>query len=267
MPEESSVLYDVADGLATITLNRPQVRNAFDVSMVQSFYRASVAAAEDAGVRAIVVTGAGGHFCAGGDVKLFAATVARGREAAALLVKDLTIYFHGAISALARAAKPFVTAIDGTAAGGGMSLALAGDVSVASDRATFTYAYTNLGLAPDGSSSYHLPRLVGMKSALWLAYRNPTLSAAEAQALGLVNEVYPAAELDARWRALARELARGPTRAYAAAKRLIRVSLGRELETQMEEERDAIAACARTDDFAEGAAAFAAKRPPTYRGA
>lgn len=265
MPEET-VLYDVADGVATLTLNRPAARNALETSMLAAFYRASVRAAEDRGVRAMVVTGAGGHFCAGGDVKGFASALAGGADAAALLVKDLTIYFHGAVSTLARAAKPFLTAIDGTAAGGGFSLAIAGDVSIASDRAQLTYAYTNIGLAPDGSSSWSLPRLVGQKRAMWLAYRNPRLTAAQALELGLVNEVVPSADFDARWRALARELAAGPTQAYGAAKRLFRGSLGNPLEAQMEDEREAIATCARTADFLEGCTAFVEKRRAAFRG-
>jgi 2-(1,2-epoxy-1,2-dihydrophenyl)acetyl-CoA isomerase len=266
MPDET-VLFDVADGVATITLNRPHVRNAFDVPTLQALYKHSVQAAEDRGVRAIALTGAGGHFSAGGDVKAMAGALMAGQEQAGFLFRELTIYFHGAVTTLARAQKPFLTAIDGTAAGGGFSLALSGDVSVASDRAQFSYSYTNIGLAPDGSSSYSLPRLVGLKRAMWLAYRNPKLSAADALALGLVNEVYPAAEFEARWRALAHELAAGPTLALAASKRLLRGSIGNSLEAQLEDERDAITACSQTADFLEGAMAFAEKRKATYRGA
>jgi 2-(1,2-epoxy-1,2-dihydrophenyl)acetyl-CoA isomerase len=266
MPETDPVRLDVEEGVATITLDRPKARNAFDLSMVKALYAASVRAAEDPGARAIVVTGAGGHFCAGGDVKLFAETVSRGGEAAGLFVKDLTLYFHGAVSTLARARKPWINAVDGTAAGGGFSLAIAADLTVASEAARFTYAYSNIGLAPDGSSSWSLPRIVGLQRALRLAYENPTLTAEEARGLGLVAEVFPAADFEERWRALARRLAAGPTAAFASAKRLLRASLGRDLEAQMEDEREEIAACARTADFREGVNAFAAKRRPAYRG-
>jgi 2-(1,2-epoxy-1,2-dihydrophenyl)acetyl-CoA isomerase len=263
---QETILYDVADGVATITINRPEARNAFDAGTLEALYKASVRATEDPGVRAIALTGAGGHFSAGGDVKGFGAALTAGSDAAALMIREMTLYFHGAVATLARAPKPFLTAVDGTAAGGGFSLAISGDVTIASDRARFTYAYTNIGLAPDGSSSYSLPRLIGMKKALWLAYRNPTLSAEEARALGLVNEVFPAADFDARWRAIAREIAAGPTASLAASKRLLRGSLGRDLESQMEDERDAIAACARTADFLEGCLAFAEKRKAAFRG-
>src|SRR5579859_5353392 len=187
-----SILYDVRDAVATITLSRPEARNAFSVPMLEALYRAAVRAAEDPGVRAIVLTGAGGHFSAGGDVKLFGEMVARGGDHAASLVKELTLFFHGAVATLARAPKPWICAVDGSAAGGGFSLAIAADLTVASERAKFTYAYTNIGLAPDGSSSWSLPRLVGLQRAIRLAFTNPTLSAAEARDLGIVAEVLPA---------------------------------------------------------------------------
>ncbi len=263
-----SVLYDVAGGVATIVLARPEVRNAFDVPMLEALRAAAARAAEDAGVRAIAVTGAGGHFCAGADVRLFAAAAARegGGAEGARLVRELTHRYHAAVVGLARAPKPWICAVDGTAAGGGFSLAIAADLTIASDRARFVYAYSGIGLAPDGGASWTLPRLLGPKRALLLAYRNPRLAAAEALALGLVDEVHPAADFEARWRDLARELAAGPTRAFAAAKRLVRGAFERSFEAALEDERDAIAECARTADFAEGSAAFAEKRAPRFEG-
>jgi 2-(1,2-epoxy-1,2-dihydrophenyl)acetyl-CoA isomerase len=260
------LLYDVADGVATITLARPEARNAFTVPMLEALYRAAVRASEDPGVRAIALTGAGGHFSAGGDVKMFGEMAAKGGAHASALVKELTLHFHGAVATLARAPKPWICAVDGTAAGGGFSLAIAGDLTVASDRARLTYAYTNIGLAPDGSSSWSLPRLIGLQRAMRLAFTNPTLSAEEARALGLVAEVLPATDFESRWRAFARDLASRPTRALAGAKRLLRAAFGRDIEAQMEDEREAISACARSADFAEGVAAFAQKRKATFRG-
>lgn len=259
-----TVRYDVEGGVATITLDRPEARNAFDVPMLEGLRQRAEQAAADRGVRAIAVRGAGGHFSAGGDVKLFAATAARGRDAAGSLFKEMTLHFHAALSALARAPKPWIAAVDGTAAGGGFSLAIAGDLVVASDRAQLVYAYSAIGLAPDGGSTWHLPRLCGPRRALWLALRNPRLSAEEARALGLVNEVCPAAEFEARWRALAHELARGPTEAFAAAKRLL-FARGA-MEAQLEDERQAIAATSLTADFAEGVRAFVEKRSPRFQG-
>jgi 2-(1,2-epoxy-1,2-dihydrophenyl)acetyl-CoA isomerase len=264
---ESPVLYDVAHGVATITLNRPEVRNAFDVPMLRLFEEAARRATSDPGVRAIVTTGAGGHFSGGGDVRRFREAAAEGGgERAASLIQEMTLYYHAAVSTLARAEKPWICAVDGTAAGGGFSLAIAGDLAIASERAVFVYAYSAIGLAPDGASSWSLPRLVGPKKALRIAYRNPRIGAAEALALGLIEEVHPAAEFEARWRAAAREIAAGPTRAFAATKRLVRQSLRNGLEEQMEDERAAIAACARSADFAEGIAAFGEKRPARFEG-
>jgi len=260
--------YEVGDGVAVITMDRPEARNAFTAGMLRAFSEVCVRASEDPSVRAIVLTGAGGHFAAGADVKAFAALASGGEQgAAATHVHALIQHFHGGISTLARARKPWIAAVDGTAAGGGFSLAIAADVTLASDRAKFTFAYPGIGLAPDGSSSWSLPRLVGVKKALWLAYRNPTLSAEEALALGLVTEVTPAASFEARWRAVARELANGPTLAFGAAKRLLRASAeGSSLEAQMEDEREEIVRAARSDDFREGTTAFAEKRKPLFRG-
>jgi 2-(1,2-epoxy-1,2-dihydrophenyl)acetyl-CoA isomerase len=261
------VHYDVADGVATIAIDRPHVRNAFDLQTVRALHDAALCAAEDTAVRAVVVTGRGGHFSAGGDVRCFGEALAAGGGAgAARLIEELTLYFHGALTALARAEKPVLAAVDGVAAGGGFSMAALADVTVASERAVFTFAYTNIALAPDGGSSWALPRLFGWKRALLFAWRSERLTAREALALGLVQEVYPAAEFESRWRALARDLASGPTRALAAAKRLMRASASRSLEEQLENEREAIAACARTRDFGEGIAAFMAKRPPRFEG-
>jgi 2-(1,2-epoxy-1,2-dihydrophenyl)acetyl-CoA isomerase len=261
MGTAQSVRYECQNGIGLITLDRPP-RNAFDVPMVEALHRVTRAAADDEAVRVIAIVGAGGQFCAGGDVKLMHARAAD----APPLFKELTLHFHAAISALARAEKPVMTAVDGAAAGGGFSLAIAADVCVASDRAQLTFGYTGIGLPPDGSSSYTLPRLVGYRRAAWIALRNPTIPAEEACRLGLVSEVYPVADFEARWRALAADLAAGPTRAYAGAKRLLRASLARDLESQMEDEREAIAAGGATADFREGVAAFAAKRPARFTG-
>jgi len=248
--------------VATITLNRPDAYNALNLALGRDLFAAALEVDEDPGVRCVVITGAGKAFCGGGDVKDFAEALPR----IGVLVKELTTYVHGAVSRLARSPKPVIIAVNGVAAGGGLSLALSGDLVLAAESARFTMAYSKIGATPDGSSSYFLPRLIGIRRALELYLTNRVLSAKEALEWGLVNRVVPDAELGSATRALARELAQGPTKAFGAAKLLFHQSTHESLETQMELESQAIAASGHTEDFREGVAAFAAKKTPTFRG-
>jgi 2-(1,2-epoxy-1,2-dihydrophenyl)acetyl-CoA isomerase len=167
---------------------------------------------------------------------------------------------------MARMEKPVIGAVNGAAGGAGFSFALACDLVLAAESAVFTMAYSRAGLAPDGSSSFFLPRIVGPKRAYDLMVNNAVLSAQEARDFGLVNEVYRDTSFMAEARAYAERIAAGPTRALGAAKRLIALSSESSLETQMEHERRAIAECGGTEDFREGVAAFVEKRPPKFRG-
>jgi 2-(1,2-epoxy-1,2-dihydrophenyl)acetyl-CoA isomerase len=252
-----------ADGVATLTLNRPEAFNALNIALGRDLFHAVLEVDDDPSVRAVVITGAGKAFCAGGDVKGFADNLDR----IGALIKELTTYLHGAVSRLCRADKPVIMAINGVAAGGGMSLALAGDVVLAAESARFTMAYSRIAATPDGSSSYFLPRLIGLRRAMELYFTNRVLSAREAQEWGLVTRVVPDGELDAAARTLARELAQGPTKAFGGAKRLFHQSTWESLETQMELEAQAIAASGRTEDFRAGVTAFANKQPaPSFHG-
>jgi len=252
-----------AAGDATLTLNRPEAFNALNMTLGRDLFHAVLEVDDDAAVRAIVVTGAGKAFCAGGDVKAFADNLDR----IGALIKELTTYLHGAVSRLCRSEKPVIMAINGVAAGGGMSLALAGDLVLAAESARFTMAYSKIAATPDGSSTYYLPRLIGVRRALELYLTNRTLSAHEAQEWGLITRVVPDGELASAADALARELAQGPTRAFGGAKRLFHQATSESLETQMELEAQAIAASGRTDDFRAGVTAFANKQPaPPFRG-
>jgi 2-(1,2-epoxy-1,2-dihydrophenyl)acetyl-CoA isomerase len=254
--------YEAKDGVATITLNRPDAYNALNLAMGRDLFGAALEADEDRAVRCIVVTGAGKAFCAGGDVKDFADNP----ERIGILIKELTTYLHGAVSRLARAQKPVVMAVNGIAAGGGMSFALAGDLVVAAESAKFTMAYSRIAASPDGSSSYFLPRMIGLRRALELHYTNRVLSAREAMDWGLVNRVHPDPEFPGAVAALARELAQGPTLAFGRAKLLFHQSTQESLETQMELEAQAIAASGHTEDFRNGVVAFARKQPVTFAG-
>jgi 2-(1,2-epoxy-1,2-dihydrophenyl)acetyl-CoA isomerase len=231
---ETPVLIEREAGLAVLTLNRPDSYNAINQTMMQALLDALVDCDEDASVRAVLLTGAGKAFCAGGDLKAMQAEDAAGGSVGVFL-KRLTVPVHGAISTMARMEKPVIGAINGVAGGAGFSFALACDLVLAAESAVFTMAYTKAGLAPDGGSSFFLPRVVGPKRAYDLMVNNAVLTAQEARELG-------------------------------AAKRLIALSPESSLETQMEHERRAIAACAGTEDFSEGVAAFVDKRPPKFEG-
>jgi len=253
---------DRKDGVATITLNRPEAFNALNLALGRELFHAALEVDEDPGVRCVVVIGAGKAFCAGGDVKDFADNLPR----IGILIKELTTYLHGTVSRLCRSEKPVIMAVNGVAAGGGLSFALSGDLVIAAESARFAPAYAQIAATPDGSLSYFLPRLVGLRRAMELYLTNRVLSAREAFEWGLVTRVVPDAELSPAVGRLARELAQGPSRAFGGAKRLFHQSTWESLETQMELEAQAIARSGHTEDFASGVTAFANKRAPTFRG-
>jgi 2-(1,2-epoxy-1,2-dihydrophenyl)acetyl-CoA isomerase len=248
--------------IATITLHRPDAFNALDLTLGRELLSAVLEVDEDPAVRCVVLTGAGKAFCGGGDVKAFADNLPR----IGALIKELTTYVHGAVSRLVRTPKPVLAAVNGVAAGGGLSLAMAGDLVLAAESARFTMAYSRIAASPDGSSTYWLPRLVGLRRAVELFYTNRVLSAREAMEWGLVSRVVPDGELASATRALATELAQGPTLAFGRGKLLLHGATTESLETQMELESQWIAASGHTEDFAEGVRAFVAKRAPSFKG-
>src|ERR1700751_5726836 len=254
----SVVLFEVTDGVGWITFNRPKTYNALDRELAMQLLEALIRCDEDEGVRAVVVTGKGPSFCSGGDIRQMMTAAERDGHAGVFL-KTLTVSLHESIATMAHMSKPVITAVNGAAAGAGFSLAIAGDLVLAADNSRFTVAYTAIGLAPDGSSTFFLPRLIGPKRAFELMYNNRALSASEAKDLGIINQVFPAAQFTDQVREFAISIAKGPTVALGCAKKLLTLSAQSSLETQMEHERRAIAACDRTDDFREGADAFFAK--------
>jgi 2-(1,2-epoxy-1,2-dihydrophenyl)acetyl-CoA isomerase len=257
-----TIALDLTQGTATITLNRPDAYNALTLQLARELFHAVLEVDEDPAVRCVVLTGAGKAFCGGGDVKEFV----QGLSRIGVLIKELTTYVHGAVSRLVRAPKPVITAVNGVAAGGGLALALAGDLVVAAESARFTMAYSRIAASPDGSSTYWLPRLVGLRRAMELFYTNRVLTAREAVEWGLATRAVADAEFAGAVRSLAAELAQGPTLAFGRGKRLLHLSTTESLETQMEHESQAIAQSGRTEDFAEGVRAFAEKRPPAFHG-
>jgi 2-(1,2-epoxy-1,2-dihydrophenyl)acetyl-CoA isomerase len=249
-------------GVAIIMFNRPDNAHAMDLPLMQELMHAAIACDENPEIRAVVVTGTGRFFSAGGDLAAFAAA---GDDAGSLL-KEMTTYFHAAVSRFSRMNAPLISAVNGTAAGAGFSFVTASDIAIAAESAVFTSAYTAASLTPDGSSTYFLPRLVGMRRATELMLTNRRLTAAEALEWGLVTAVVPDDELMTSTLDLARSLASGATLAYGAVKRMLHDSFAGTLETQMETEARTIAAMSHTHDGAEGIDAFLNKRTPVFQG-
>ncbi|HZU76788.1 MAG TPA: enoyl-CoA hydratase-related protein [Dehalococcoidia bacterium] len=260
--EYETIQFELSEGVARIVLNRPEAANAINGPMARELLDAALRCDADPAVRAVLITGTGRTFCAGGDLRDFAT---RGGDTPRYL-KELTTYFHGAVSRFARCGKPVVAGVNGVAAGAGFSLALSCDLAIAARSARFTMAYTRAGLTPDGSSTYFLPRVVGMRRALELTLTNRMLSAEEAEHWGIVNRVVDDDQLDVEATKLATELAQGATLALGRSKELLRAGWNESLETQMENETQTIAASAATADYREGSAAFLEKRPPRFSG-
>ncbi|MDG2307549.1 MAG: enoyl-CoA hydratase-related protein [Candidatus Binatia bacterium] len=260
--EFESVLYEVRDGVAHVTLNRPKAANAIDLAVAQQLAYAAMECDEDPSVRAVLIKAApeSKMFCAGGDLRSFGAAGDR----TPILLKELTMYLHAAISRFARLRAPVIAAVNGAAAGAGFSLAVSTDLAICGESANFTMAYTAAGLTPDGSSTFFLPRVLGRRRTLELMISNRQLSAAEALDWGLVNRVVPDADLAVEAEKLATTLAAGPTEAYGLLKKL--VLSDESLEGQMELEARAIADAARTSDGRAAIQAFLEKKRPTFEG-
>jgi 2-(1,2-epoxy-1,2-dihydrophenyl)acetyl-CoA isomerase len=258
MPDYTAILYDLRDGVATLTLNRPDAANSLNDALSAEMVDAIIRAEENPEVRAMVITATGRFFCAGADLKSFYTPPGA--------LKTRVSFFHVALSRIVRAPFPVIGAINGTAAGGGMGLACGCDLLLAAESAKFIMAYTRRGLTPDGTTTYFLPRRIGIGRALELAYLNRTLSAREAMDWGIVNRVVPDASLADEAHAMAAELAKGPTRAFAAAKRLMHSGFVETLETQIENEIRSIYEMASSDDTKEAIRAFNEKRTPVFKG-
>jgi 2-(1,2-epoxy-1,2-dihydrophenyl)acetyl-CoA isomerase len=259
----SDLLFEIRNGVGYITLNRPDVANALNAELVKELEEVSLRCDEDPAVRAVLMTGAGKMFCGGGDLKSFAAQPPAQLPA---YLKQVTFYLHKAIHRFARMNAPLIIAVNGNAGGGGMSLALAGDIVLAGESSRFTLAYTRVGLTMDGSSTYFIPRLIGLRRTMELALTNRVLTAREAESIGLITRAVPDGELMKQAETLANELAQGATKAYGGIKRLMYASANNTLDEQMELEGEAIADAGRTLDGKEGIASFLAKRPPKFTG-
>lgn len=261
-----AVRLDAADGVATLTLNRPQALNALNHDMARALRDAAERVENDGNVRAVVVRGAGPHFMAGGDIKTFHAMLAMPKSERLADFEEIIGLVHDAVTRLRRMEKPVVASVQGAVAGFGLSLMNACDLAIAADSAYFTLAYCHIGTSPDGGATWGLPRIVGLKHAMEIALLGDRFDAQRALALGLVNRIVPADELEAETTALAQRLASGPTAAYAKTKRLLNESLEHSLGEQLRAEQEAFAASTSTSDFAEGVQAFIEKRKAAFRG-
>jgi 2-(1,2-epoxy-1,2-dihydrophenyl)acetyl-CoA isomerase len=258
-----TLTFDIRENVAWIILNRPESFNAMDLACMQEILHVANRCGSEPSVRAAVLTGAGTKaFCAGGDVAGFA----RDPATVDLLLKEMTTCLHTAISRFAWMNAPLIGAINGVAAGAGLSMAACCDLAIASDTARFTSAYTQIGLSPDGSSTYYLTRIIGTRRALEMFLTNRSLTALEALDWGLVNQVVPADQLMSEVTKLANKLAQGPTRAHGAVKKLVLMSTNESLESQMERETRSMVELCKTVDGVEGVQAFVAKRKPKFVG-
>ena len=245
--------------LLQLQLNRPAALNALDLPLAQALARATAALADDPGLRAVVLSGAGRAFCAGGDVRQMQADPVK-------VARELIAAVHAAIVNLNGLRVPVLASVHGVVAGAGMSLLLACDLAIAADTTRFNLAYVNIGTSCDGGASWALPRVVGLRKAFEIAMLGDTLDAAQALQLGLVNRVVPAAELQAQTAVLAQQLANGPTQALGEIKQLLRASQQATLAEQLDAEAQAFLRCAASQDFSAALDAFAARRPAQFSG-
>ncbi len=254
--------FDITSNIATITLDRPDAANALNAQMAEELFDAAVRCSSDADVRAVIITGTGRMFCAGGDLQDMQD---RGDEKPAHLTRMAT-KLHAALTRFAHMDAPVIMAINGIAAGGGFSIVLAGDYVLASQDAKFVSAYTASGLTPDGSSTYHLAKHVGLLRAKELLLTNRRLSAEEACDWGMVTKVVPAERLLEEAQELAANFAAGPTKAYGGLKRLLLTAYSDTMETQLEKETQGISGIMRTHDGPHGLESFLNKEKPQFKG-
>ena len=257
--EYRNLLVETSDRVAKIILNRPASRKAVNMEMRVELKEVLGLISEDPEIRALILTGAGKAFCAGGDIRTMKVPMPdlAGRKR----LKD----FHVWLKTLINLEIHVIAAVNGVAAGVGCSLAMACDLIIASEKSKFSVSFAKIGLVPDGGSIFFLPRLVGLTRAKELMFTGRAVEASEALAMGLVNEVVPPGQVISRAEELAREFARGARNAIALTKRLLNLSMSSDLESILEFEALGQDICFGTEDFEEGSKAFLGKRKPTFK--
>jgi 2-(1,2-epoxy-1,2-dihydrophenyl)acetyl-CoA isomerase len=257
------VLLSVDGGVAHVRLNRPEASNGLDVTLLRALHGALMSCHANPDVKVVLFSGAGKHFCAGGDVKDFAS------KGAALpdYLREATSWLGICTQALISLPAPVVTMVQGFAAGGGgIGLVCASDIVIAAESSRFMSGATRVGMAPDGGSTVTLAELIGLRKAMEFVLTNPVYTATEALDAGLVTRVVPDERLNEEGEALARELAAGPSLALAATKRLMWDGIGRSVEQALPDESRTVSQLSGTEDAREGLAAVIEKRAPEYKG-
>jgi len=259
----TEVLLDITDGVATVTLNRPEAMNAMDTATKKALLTALLQVADDSAVRAVVLTGAGRAFCVGQDLREHVSLLSTGDES---LWSTVPEYYNPIVELLSTMNKPVIAAINGIAAGAGASFAFAADLRVIVDTGGFNLAFAGIALSCDSGASWTLPRLIGTARAKELLMFPRTVPASEALELGMVNRVVSEAELAPVVGELARTLAAGPTLAYGSIRRSVAFSAGHPLSESLAQEADQMALTGGSQDHAAAVAAFLAKEKPTFEG-
>lgn len=259
-----TLIYEKTEGIAVITLNRPDVLNAVNEKMGQELLDALRTADRDNEVRCLIITGKGRAFCAGEDIQALRGQYERGENPK--LGERLLTKYNPIIMRIRRMEKPVIAAVNGVAAGAGAGIAYSCDIRVASDTAKFLQAFIRVGLAPDSGTSYFLPRLVGFAKALELSLTGDELTSEDAKRLGIVSKVVPAGELMTSAQELAAKFAAGPTRAIGLTKRALNKSIASDIETTLEYESYLQEIAGATSDHVEAVKAFFEKRKPAFRG-
>jgi 2-(1,2-epoxy-1,2-dihydrophenyl)acetyl-CoA isomerase len=261
-----SVVVERHEGVFQITLNRPEILNAVNREVIAALAAAVAEASEDRTTRVVLLRGAGTHFCAGGDITMFAELIRLAPAERQQALYRIVDALHPLLVRMRHMPKPVLAAVQGAAAGFGLSLVLAADLALAAEDAVFTSGYIHLGTSPDGGMTAMLARVVGLKRAAELMLLGDRFDAGRALELGLVNRVVPADALASEAAGLAARLAAGPTYAYGRTKALLQATLGDAFDAQLRRETESFAACAATADFAEGVRAFLEKRRPVFAG-
>ncbi len=263
----NEILFDVKDSVAEVTFNRPDSLNSMDDGFAELLIKYSLEISSDETIRCIILKGNGDYFCAGGDVKMFKSILNHSSDMRKVHFKKFLNQIHMALLNLINHSAPIISSVHGAAAGFGFSFVLASDISIATEDTKFSLAYSQIGLSPDGGSTFFLPRIIGLKRAKELAFLGDKFDASHALNLGLINRVVKTKdELDNEVYNLSQKISNGPSYAIGLTKKLMNNSLNSDIVQQLQDETNAFADSASSEDFVEGVQSFIEKRIPKFIG-